>query len=228
MSFRTLKKEVLKLLRREDFEHILPRFSQMPAKQVINPLFSFLYHTDDVVRWHAVSAMGLVTAGLADKNMESARIIMRRLIWNLNDESGGIGWGSPEAMGDICARSPKLAREFAKILVSYSLPHGNFLEHEVLQRGLLWGLNRLSEVEPQRVHDATPHVRGFLQSQDPYHLGLAACYAASVQDSEALPHLELLTAKNTVISFYTRLHITQVAVGDLAQAAIAVIRKDEC
>lgn len=25
--------------------------------------------------------------------MDSARIVMRRLMWSLNDESGGIGWG---------------------------------------------------------------------------------------------------------------------------------------
>ena len=223
MSFRLLKKEVFNLLRREDFANILPRFSEMPAKQVINPLFSFLYHAEDVIRWHAVSAMGVVTAGLAENKRESARIIMRRLIWNLNDESGGIGWGSPEAMGDILARSPKLAREFAKILVSYSLPHGNFLEHEVLQRGLLWGLNRLSEADPQITHDATPHVRKFLKSKDLYHLGLAVCYAASVQDTKALPSIKQLTGNQTIISHYTRLRVTQVAIRDLAREAIATI-----
>jgi hypothetical protein len=45
--------------------------------------------------------MGEVMAHLADKDMESARVIMRRLMWSLNDESGGIGWGAPEAMGEI-------------------------------------------------------------------------------------------------------------------------------
>lgn len=224
MTFRELKKKVFNLLKREDFAEALSSFSQWPARQVINPLFSFLYHTDDVVRWHAVSAMGVVTAELADKGMEPARIIMRRLIWNLNDESGGIGWGSPEAMGDILARSPLLSREFAKILVSYSLPHGNFLEHEVLQRGLLWGLNRLSEADPQITHEATPYVRRFFNSLDPYHLGLAACYAGSVRDEQALPELELLAANRTVISHYTNLHVSPVAVGDLAQTAIAAIR----
>jgi len=223
MSFRQLKKEVFKLLNREDFADILPRFTGMPAKQVINPLFSFLYHAEDLVRWHAVSAMGLVTAELSENEMESARIIMRRLIWNLNDESGGIGWGSPEAMGDILARSPKLAREFAKILVSYSLPHGNYLEHEVLQRGLLWGLNRLSEADPQTTHDATPHVRKFLNSKDPYHLGLAVCYAASVQDTKALPQIEQLTRNQTIITHYKRLRVTQVTIRDLAREAIVTL-----
>jgi hypothetical protein len=224
MSFRILKKKVFNLLTSEDFAETLSRFSELPAKKVINPLFSFLYHTEDVVRWHAVSAMGVVTAELAEKDMESARIIMRRLIWNLNDESGGIGWGSPESMGDICARSPKLSREFAKILVSYSLPDGNFLEHEVLQRGLLWGLYRLSASDPQITQDATPHVREFLYSKDPYHLGLAASYAGCVKDAKAISLIEQLTGNQTIISHYKNLRVRPVTVSDLAHAALGAIR----
>lgn len=33
--------------------------------------------------------------------MEKACTVMRRLMWTLNDEFGGIGWGVPEAMGEI-------------------------------------------------------------------------------------------------------------------------------
>jgi len=40
---------------------------------------------------------------------------MRRLMWNLNDESGGIGWGNPEAMGEILACHEALANEYAPI-----------------------------------------------------------------------------------------------------------------
>jgi len=53
--------------------------------------------------------MGRVVSSLAEKDMESARVVMRRLMWNLNEESGGIGWGCPEAMGETMARSAPLA-----------------------------------------------------------------------------------------------------------------------
>ena len=81
-----------------------------------------------MIRWRAVSAMGHVVSRQAENDMPAARIIMRRLMWNLNDESGGIGWGSPEAMGDIMARSAPLTREYHRILISYVDPSGNFLE----------------------------------------------------------------------------------------------------
>ena len=226
MPYRQLKKEVFKLLIRDDFSSSLVRFSRLPGRQVVNPLFSFLYHTDEIVRWHAVSAMGVVTAGLAEKNMESARVIMRRLIWNLNDESGGIGWGSPETMGDIMARSDLMAREFSKILISYVLPHGNFLEHDILQRGLLWGLHRLSKVKPRLTLGAAPFVRPFLTSRDPFHRGLAICFAETVHDSHAIPCLESLARDNTLISLYTDFRMSSHKMANLASSAIAAIQKN--
>ena len=53
----------------------------------------------------------------------------RRLIWSLNDESGGIGWGAPEAMGEILARSEKLSCEFYCILLAYIREDGTPLEN---------------------------------------------------------------------------------------------------
>jgi hypothetical protein len=226
MPFRQLKKDVFKLLIQEDFPEALTRISRLQEKQVINPLFSFLYHGDEIVRWHAVSAMGVVTAGLADKNMESARVIMRRLIWNLNDESGGIGWGSPEAMGDIMAHSHPIAREFSKILISYALPHGNYLEHGLLQRGLLWGLQRLSKVNPVLTHAAAPFIRSFLTSQDPYHKGLAICFAETVNDTNAIPDIEKLIRDDTPISLYNNFRMTSHKVSSLARSAISSIEQN--
>jgi hypothetical protein len=225
MSFRQLKNEVFKLLIHDDFSSSLIQLSRLPARQVVNPLFSFLHHGDDIVHWRAVSAMGVVTAGLVDKNMESARVVMRRLIWNLNDESGGIGWGSPESMGDIMARSDVMAREFSKILVSYVLPYGNFLEHDILQRGVLWGLHRLSEANPGLTHGVAAFVRPFLTSRDSFHRGLAIRFAEAVRDTNAIPFLEDLIHDNTLISLYTDFRMTSHKMATLATYAIAVIQQ---
>jgi hypothetical protein len=81
---------------------------------------------------------------------------MRRMIWNLNDESGGIGWGSPETMGESMACHNRLAGEYHRILVSYIRPDGNFLEHPELQKGLLWGLARLAAVQPELARKRRP------------------------------------------------------------------------
>ncbi len=169
-----LKKEVFDLLSREDFKTSLGKIENFPLKQTVGPLFSFFYNKDALVRWRAVTAMGAVVAKMAETDVESARVVMRRLMWNLNDESGGIGWGSPEAMGEILARSPRLANEFRNILVSYIREDGNYLEYEMLQRGAVWGVGRLARARPEIMADCPPHLAPYMFSDDANLRGVAA------------------------------------------------------
>ena len=96
---RKLKKTVYSLLARDDGKTYPEEILGFNLRKVVNPLFTYIQSVDDPVRSRAIASMGQVVATLANDNMESARIIMRRLMWSLNDESGGIGWGAPEAMG---------------------------------------------------------------------------------------------------------------------------------
>jgi len=143
-SYRKIKKKVSKLLGQDDFTEAVKEISRLPARKVINPLISSLCSIDEKIEYRAAVAIGIVAAKLADHDIESARVIMRRLMWSLNDESGGIGWGAPEAMAEIMARNKKLADEYRKILISYSEPGKNYLEHEGLQRSVRRGLKRLT------------------------------------------------------------------------------------
>jgi hypothetical protein len=170
---RRLKKEVLVLLMQEDFHQAMETLCSLPGRRVINPLFSFLCSMDPQIRWRAIQAIGAVVQNIAREDMESARVIMRRMIWNLNDESGGIGWGMPEAMGEVMAQHEGLAREYVMILKSYIRTDGNYLEHEPLQRGVLWGLGRLAQERPELVKTVIPHVQPFLSSEDAVLRGLA-------------------------------------------------------
>jgi hypothetical protein len=163
---REMKKEVYDLLKSADLDRTMQELLHLRPQQVINPLLSFLQQTDPVIKWAAIKAIGAIVAKMADEDMESARVIMRRLMWNLNDESGGIGWGSPEAMGEILANHAGLAKEYTHILLSYARKDGNYLEHDILQRGLLWGIKRLSETRPHLVQDAAPCLLPYLKSND--------------------------------------------------------------
>lgn len=171
---RDFKRKVIDLLKADDFAGVLETFRSCPARRVINPLFSCLCSTEPQIKWRAITALGAVVANLAQEDMESARVVMRRMIWNLNDESGGIGWGVPETMGEVMARHEGLAREYVNILVSYIREDGNFLEYEPLQQGVLWGLGRLAQTSPELLQDAGAHLHPFLSSEDATLRGLAA------------------------------------------------------
>ncbi|MCD6184941.1 MAG: hypothetical protein J7K84_04015 [Deltaproteobacteria bacterium] len=147
-SYRKIKKKVSQLLCQDDFTEAVKEISALPAKKVINPLISSLCSIDKKIENRAAVAIGIVTAKLANNDIESARVIMRRLMWSLNDESGGIGWGAPVAMAEIMARNKMLADEYRKILISYSEPGKNYLEHEGLQKSVRCGLKRIVGANP--------------------------------------------------------------------------------
>ncbi len=172
-TIKDFKNELKRLLKSPRFDPDDPRWSRYPARKLINPLISFLCSTDDELRWRAIVVMGRVVARLANHDMESARVIMRRLIWQLNDESGGIGWGVPEALGEITATHPRLAEEYGDLLISYLCDEGNFLEHPPLQRGVLWAIGRLAQGDRRRAVTAVSCLQPFFRQPDPVLRGLA-------------------------------------------------------
>jgi len=216
---RELKQKVLDLIRSEDFKQALQALTSFPARRVINPLFALLCSMEPQVRWRAITAVGAVVANLAREDMESARVIMRRMIWNLNDESGGIGWGVPEAMGEVMARHEGLAREYVNILLSYVRADGNFLEHEPLQRGVLWGLARLAQTRPELLNQAVPHLQPFLTSEDATLRGLAAWTIGLLAAGQDAPGLEFLKADDTEVTLCLNGTDRKYRISELARKA---------
>jgi HEAT repeat protein len=222
-SGRRLKKKLFDLLNQGDPDKALQEISRLPCRQVVNPLLSFLQSGDEKLKWGAVKAIGFVVSELADRDPESARVIMRRLMWNLNDESGGIGWGSPEAMGEILAAHSGLAREYAHILLSYAREDGNYLEHQALQQGLLWGIGRLSEKRPELVRGAAGLLLPYLESQDEVIRGLSARIMGLLQVKEAAPMIRKLTEDESPLVIMVENNLTTVRVKDLAEEALSSI-----
>jgi hypothetical protein len=225
-SSRQLKTRIRKLLLQKNPESGLAQIGRMPARKAINPLFSFLCSPDELLKWRAVAAMGEVVDRLAGTDMESARVIMRRYMWQLNDESGGIGWGCPEAMGEIMARNDNLADEFWCILISYIRPDGNYLEHEVLQRGVLWGVGRLAHARPKLLKTSVEYLHPYMQSGDPHLRGLAAWAAGALQNKNTASILNGLKDDSAKLSIYLDWHIKRHSVGELAKKALQIVKTE--
>ena len=217
---RELKQKIADCLSQDDFVRALEELSPYGERRLINPLFSFLSSQDEHIKWRAVTGMGLVTTRLASDNMEGARIIMRRLMWNLNDESGGIGWGSPESMAEIMARQEQLAREYHAILISYITPGGNYLEHEGLQPGALWGLGRLARSRPGLLPPIASLFCPYLESKDVRIRGHAAWASGAFNDPALNEVLQSLEDDRASFSLYQDLELQQVTVGEIALAGL--------
>ena len=225
MGGRQLKKRILQLLLAEDFKKGLDEIRRLPPRKAVGPLFSYLCSLEELVKWRAVTAMGNVLSDLAASDLESARVVMRRFIWNLNDESGGIGWGCPESMADAMARNEKLAAEYGCILFSYIQPDRNYLEHEGLQRGVLWGVGRLAHSRPECMQTAAGFLLPYMKSEDPNLRGLAVWAVSPILNVEAIHRLQQLADDPAGLMLYRGEQLAQYSVGQLAREALARVEQ---
>ena len=217
---RQLKIRLKEHLQTEPFADELNAICCLPLKQTISPLFSFLCSPHERIKWRAVTALGKVVSKLAVSDLESARIVMRRFIWNLNDESGGIGWGCPESMAEVMVQNQTLADEYGCILVSYIQPEGNYLEHEILQRGVLWGVGRLAHACPHYTRNIGRYLIPCMESADPHLRGLAAWAAGPVGATTTIPHLKELSDDSGRLMLYRDGEFEDHTVGELARDAL--------
>ena len=199
--------------------------SRFPNHLVINFLLSHLFSTDQEIKWRAVSVLGKIVAQSAARDMESAREVMRRLMWSLNDESGSIGWGAPEAMGEIMAEHEGLANEYTHILLSYIKEDGNFLEHHLLQQGVIWGIGRMAQVRPDFVWDAAEDLKPFLLSNDAVIRGTTVWALGFLGAGAMQGEVENILEDNTVIQLYRDYKLVDIAISDLAKQALSRINE---
>ena len=229
MSSRAIKKQVLDLLAGGDLVASRRALAGLPAGEVVHALFSAICRENPVVRWHAVTCMGDAVARIAEGDLEAARIILRRFLWSLNDESGGIGWGAPEAMAECLCRDERLAGEYAHMLVSYMredgeelCQDGNFIEHPLLQRGVVWGVGRLAGCRRELLQQlgAGRDLGGYLEAEDPELRGLAALAAGRLREATLRPLLQGLRADTAPLSWYDEGALHQTTVGALVRDAL--------
>lgn len=208
------------LLKSNNLDARMDELASHGTRRIVNPLLAFLYNTDELIKWRAVTAVGNVVARMAEEDMESARVIMRRLIWSLNDESGGIGWGAPEAMGEIMANHERVAKEFSAILLSYIQEDGNPLENGLLERGVLWGIGRLAQQRPEMVKGSVAHLVPYLSSEDPVHRGTAAWVLGFLDVRPIRDSLKALLRDTARVRLFEKGRVHDFRICDLAQRAL--------
>ncbi len=220
LGAREMKRIIGEILASDDGHGALERLDRFPAKSAVNPLFSLLLDIDEKIRHRAIPAMARVVNRMATENMEKARIIMRRFMWSLNDESGGIGWGAPESMAAVMAEHEGLAKEFGSVFVSYLNPDGNFLEHPPLQRGLLWGLAFVGKERPDMFQAAEQYMAPYFSSEDPVVRGQALRAAATLKMTSCKGEIEGLLTDTTPVRLLGDVEPYETTIADLARQAV--------
>ena len=172
---------------------ILPAVAEAARHQprTLSLLTALTYDLEPSIAERAIEALGEVAALVAAEHPERVRVHLRRLFWLLNDESGGIGWRAPEAIGAILRACPRQFPEFEPLLLAVL-----DMEPEDAVRfraGALRAIGRLAAVIADRP-DALPAVRACLDDPDPSIRQLAVWCAGQIElhvghpSSENAPH----------------------------------------
>ena len=119
-----------------------------------------------------------MAAVMAESGLESVREVLRRVLWLMNDESGGVLWQGPELLGEILVQVPDLRPEFAPLLPPY-------LVEEPFERGAAWGLARLARVQPALWHGREGELSTALADPDPFVRAHVAVALAALGRAEA-------------------------------------------
>ena len=226
MKERQVKKVLPKVLLQDDFTQALEEIRSWPPRSTISPLLSGVYQVDEVFKWRSILALAAVMNDLAHEDMEQARVVMRRIMWSLNEESGGIGWGMPEAMGEIMAQNRALAEEFGHMLVAY-MREECYLELPAMQRGLMWALGRLAEVYPEKLlqFDADGYMELYLESPDSEVRALASRNFGILKTREAAHWIKNFYENPKPVRLFVDGSFVDTTVGELAREAVAKIEE---
>ena len=136
----------------------LRRLARERVSTVLRYLVARLYSRDEAVKWEAVRALGAVAADPSIFDADRTAKLMRRFVWALNDESGNVPYGVPEAMGEILAVRPELQPAFLPILCSL-LTENEMSQTGPIERGAIWAVGRVGPAAAQRAPEVVPALR---------------------------------------------------------------------
>jgi hypothetical protein len=181
-----------------------------------------LYDLDERIRWSAIETIAKLTERWWQSGKEEkVRIYIRTLFWSLNEESGGIGWSSPQTIAEIIVHIPELIDPYGSMMIAHSI------EEPPLMKGGCWGIGRLG----MRIADSVEFFRGkvlaVFQENDSETLGLLAWAMGRTGFSPAIPYLEKLLQREEPGMIYSDGVFLQKPLKQWAEEAIGSIKTRE-
>ena len=189
-------------------------------KRVLGSLVSLTYDADPRISLRAVEAVGAAASRVAEDDPDHARGLLRRLLWLMSEESGGVCWRAPEAMAEIVRRKPEMFADYIPIVVSLIVS----LEEEDLahfRAGTLRAIGRLAAVAGDNVQAITPAVTSALIDSDPQVRGMAVWCLREVGLAELLADRPELLSDEGPVDLYEDGLLSRTTVSHLVQRALS-------
>ncbi len=140
----SLKKTIRLALESNDLDAVVSLAKE--NRKVLSLLVRAAYDKDTLAGWRAIKAIGLTAKTLVRTDYDFLRETIRKLLWSLSDESGGIGWAAPEILGEIVSAD---SERFSDIIPLIAEVYD--IEERVFRPGILYALGKIAEVSPDLV-----------------------------------------------------------------------------
>lgn len=215
-----IKKQVEDLLRRRDYTVLVDLCEK--DRHFWQVVRFRLYDIDERVRWPAIETVGKLMhrwwlSGLEEK----VRIYIRTLFWSMTDESGGIGWSSPQTIAEIIVNIPELIDPYGSMMIAHSI------DEPPLIKGGLWGIGRLGRKITEAVMFFKDKVLSIFDTNDFEILGLLAWAMGEIGFKPAKPFLERLRVLPEPVKIYIDGDFCEKKLGHWIEEAITKIEKIE-
>ncbi len=138
---RNLKSTILGALESNDLASVASLAKE--DRKVLSQLLRLTYDKETLVGWRAIKATGLAAREMMANDYPFLRETCRKLLWSLSDESGEIGWSSPELLGEIVSADPEKFKDIIPLIAEVYA-----LEETVFRAGVLYALARIGQVDP--------------------------------------------------------------------------------
>lgn len=208
-----IKEQVKELLLRKAYDRLV-ELSEMDI-HFRKALRFCLYDIDETIRWPAIeAAANLMKQWWQSKQQEKVREFIRNLFWSMNEESGGIGWSSPQTIAETIVNIPEIIDPYGSMMIAHSI------EEPPLMKGGLWGIGRLGKTISDAVDFFQDKILAAFQSDNVETLGLAAWAMGEVGFKPAMSFLENLLGRSEPVQIYVKGEFYEKPLGQWAEEAI--------
>jgi hypothetical protein len=214
------KKELDKLIEAGNPDALLEAV-HAPGKgtKLLRRITAGLCSSDPRQKWRAVFAMGVV-AGSGGFPTDKITERISRFLWALNDESGDVPFGIPEALGEILAVRPELRSRYIAILVSF-LVQEELVQTGPILAGAIWALGRAGVPDREERERTQPGLSAALAADDPYVRGVALWAAARLGLAVSLDgEIRDLVGDGDTVCLLIDGAIEEMRIGDLARQVL--------
>jgi hypothetical protein len=214
------KTELDRLIEQGDPNALLEAL-RAPGKgsKLLRRITSGLCSSEPRRKWQAVSAMGVV-AGAGGLSTDKVADRITRLLWALNDESGDVPYGVPEALGEILTVRPELRGRCIPILVSF-LVQEELVQTGPILAGAIWALGRAGVSDREERDRARPGLSLALAAADSDVRGAALWTAARLGLTAPLQQeIRGLVGDGSSVCLLIDGAVQELKIGDLAEQVL--------